>query len=160
MKPKNTINKSVAGLIVVVLLGIVTTAVIASKNNVADNSTTVTSTPSDKSATDSPASTTGTNTTYKDGTYSATGTYATPENKETIDLIVTIADNVITDVNLSQNPTSGEAREYQQKFISGYKSMVIGKKIDGLSLSRVAGSSLTSNGFNAALDEIRADAAA
>jgi uncharacterized protein with FMN-binding domain len=160
MRPKNTINKSVAGLIVIVLLGIVTTAVISSKSNPTNTSTDVSSRSSTDVSTSNPAVDTNTGTTYKDGTYTATGTYATPENKETIGLTVTIANDAITDVSLSQSPTSGESREYQQKFLSGYKSLVIGKKIDGLSLSRVAGSSLTSNGFNAALDEIRADAAA
>lgn len=160
MEPKNTVHKSVAALIVIVLIGAATTAVIASKNNARDTSASVSSATSQEPSTGSPAPTTSTGATYKDGTYSATGTYATPESKETVGVTATLANGAITDVSLSQNPTRGESREYQQKFISGYKSLVIGKKIDGLSLSRVAGSSLTSNGFNAALDEIRADAAA
>ncbi|MHD0330680.1 hypothetical protein ACY18M_17150, partial [Proteus mirabilis] len=59
-----------------------------------------------------------------------------------------------------QQGQRGESREYQAKFASGFKTLVVGKKIDEVSLSRVAGSSLTSGGFNAALADIESQAKA
>lgn len=95
---------------------------------------------------------------YKDGTYSATGTYQTPGGSESIKVTVTLASGVVTSADVTQNASGGEAEEYQSKFVSGYKSQVVGKKISEISLSRVAGSSLTPIGFNAALQTIKSDA--
>ena len=75
-------------------------------------------------------------------------------------MTVTIANDIITSAEVKANATRGESAEHQADFISGYKKLVVGKDIDAVSLSRVAGSSLTSNGFNTALDLIKADAKA
>ena len=53
-----------------------------------------------------------------------------------------------------------QSRQYQQAFMGGIAGEVVGKDIDDLSVSRVAGSSLTSGGFNDALETIKADARA
>jgi hypothetical protein len=45
-------------------------------------------------------------------------------------------------------------------FIGGIADEVVGKDIDEISVSRVAGSSLTSGGFNDAIEQIKAEAAA
>ena len=45
--------------------------------------------------------------------------------------------------------------EYQDDFVGGYKSQVVGKSIAEIQLGKVSGSSLTSRGFNEALDQIR-----
>lgn len=95
---------------------------------------------------------------YKDGTYQATGSYRTPGGNESIEVQLTIKGGVITESSVTQNATAGEAREYQGRFVSGYKSQVVGKKINEVSLNRVAGSSLTPIGFNNALTTIRTDA--
>lgn len=50
------------------------------------------------------------------------------------------------------------AASYEKLFIGGIKAEVVGKKINDLKVSRVAGSSLTSQGFNAAVTKIKADA--
>ena len=44
--------------------------------------------------------------------------------------------------------------------IDGISEEVVGKALDDLNVSRVAGSSLTSGGFNAAVDDIKEQAAA
>ena len=160
-QPKK-LSPAIAALIIIVLIGIAATAVIVINN--ANNSsestqttdTTVPSTTSTGSSNPNDASSTAN---YKDGTYSATGSYSTPNGQESIELTVTIAGGVITSTSLVENARSGEAREYQADFASGYKTLVIGKKVDEVSLSRVAGSSLTSNGFNRALETIKTDAA-
>lgn len=95
---------------------------------------------------------------YKDGTYSATGAYTTPGGQETITVSVTLANDVITDTNAKASGIANTSKEYQAKFIGGYANMIIGKKLDEVSLSRVSGSSLTSSGFNNAIQTIRQDA--
>ncbi|KTR93341.1 hypothetical protein NS220_12830 [Microbacterium testaceum] len=98
--------------------------------------------------------------TYKDGTYEATGQYATPESVETVDVTLTLAGDTITDVTVTGDPQAAESKQYQSKFIGGIKSEVVGKKLDEISVSKVAGSSLTSGGFNKAVDTIKTEAKA
>jgi len=97
---------------------------------------------------------------YADGSYTAEGSYSTPESVETITVTVTLDDDVITAVEVSGNPTKQESEKYQSEFIGGIGDVVIGRNIDEISVSRVAGSSLTSGGFNQAIAQIRSDAAA
>lgn len=98
--------------------------------------------------------------TYKDGTYQATSSYRTPESTESIGVSVTVANNVITDVSVNLSAKERDSEFYQAQFADNYKSEVVGKNINEVNLSRVAGSSLTSNGFNSALDTIKQDAKA
>jgi uncharacterized protein with FMN-binding domain len=95
---------------------------------------------------------------YADGTYTAQGTYATPETVETISVTVTLQDDTITAVEVVGDPQKSESEEYQGEFIGGIAAEVVGKDIDQLSVSRVAGSSLTSGGFNSAIEEIKQQA--
>ncbi|MDL9980687.1 FMN-binding protein [Microbacterium candidum] len=97
--------------------------------------------------------------TYKDGTYSASGTYQTPETTETITVSITLKNDLVTNVQVTGEPRRPESQQYQSQFIGGISDVVVGKDIDQLSVSRVAGSSLTSNGFNQALDQIKSEAA-
>ena len=96
---------------------------------------------------------------YEDGTYTAEGTYSTPESVETITVTVTLESDIITAVEVTGNPSKPESKVYQGKFIGGISEEVVGKDIDDISVSRVAGSSLTSSGFNAAIESIKDDAA-
>ena len=97
---------------------------------------------------------------YTDGTYTAEGSYATPESVETISVTVTLESDVITAVEVSGDPQARESQEYQGKFIGGISDAVVGQDIDEISVSRVAGSSLTSGGFNKAIEDIKSQAAA
>ena len=96
--------------------------------------------------------------TYTDGTYTAEGSYSTPESVETISVTVTLESDVITDVEVSGDPQARESQEYQGKFIGGISDAVVGQDIDEISVSRVAGSSLTSGGFNKAIEDIKSQA--
>ena len=96
---------------------------------------------------------------YEDGTYTAEGTYSTPESVETITVTVTLESDIITAVEVTGNPSKPESKVYQGKFIGGISEEVVGKDIDDISVSRVAGSSLTSSGFNSAIETIKDDAA-
>ncbi len=95
-----------------------------------------------------------------DGTYDAEGSYSTPGGQESIRVELTVADGVVTDVTVTPEATGGNAARFQEEFASGIADVVVGKDLAGLSVDKVSGSSLTGDGFNAALDEIRADAAA
>ena len=97
--------------------------------------------------------------TYKDGTYTAEGTYQTPETVEKISVTLTLESNKVTAVEVTGDPQARETEQYQSEFIGGIKDEVVGKKLDDLSVDRVGGSSLTSGGFNAAVAEIRTEAA-
>lgn len=97
-------------------------------------------------------------TTYANGTYEADGSYSTPGGTESITVTATLADGVITDVKATGSATGGNSAQYQSQFLSNFASQVEGKAVDEVSLSRVAGSSLTSTGFNRALDTIKSDA--
>ena len=155
------VHPAIAALIVIVLVGIVASVAITVKNNQdaaqGDVQTTQNSQQSSSSQNESPTESTDTST-YEDGTYSATGSYISPGGVESIDLTMTIENGVITATELGQNASDGDAQQYQAAFASGYAELIVGKDVNEVSLSRVAGSSLTSNGFNDALDQIKDDA--
>lgn len=99
--------------------------------------------------------------TYADGTYTAEGSYSPQAGLiEAISVTITLQDDVITAVEVSGDPQERESVEYQSKFIGGIADEVVGKSIDKINVSRVAGSSLTSGGFNQAIETIKAEAAA
>lgn len=97
---------------------------------------------------------------YADGTYTAEGSYQTPESVETISVTLTLTDGVVSDVEVTGDPQARETEQYQGAFIDGISEEVEGKAIDELDVSRVAGSSLTSGGFNKAVADIKEQAAA
>ena len=101
-----------------------------------------------------------TGTAYADGTYTGEGSYQTPESVETVSVTLTLEDDVITDVEVTGDPQARESQQYQSQFIGGIDEVVVGKNIDEISVSRVAGSSLTSGGFNEAVEEIKSEATA
>lgn len=118
------------------------------------------STTESSGGTSSDSTTTDGGSTYTDGTYTAEGSYQTPESVETISVTITLESDIVTAVEVTGDPQARESEQYQSEFIGGIQDEVVGKDIDELSVDRVGGSSLTSGGFNAALDEIRTEAAA
>lgn len=162
MQPTRKINPAVTALIVIVLIGVVVGAVIVIKNASQKDEATTADTPTTQNTqpqTTNPSTNTSA-ASYKNGTYTKTGSYSTPGGRESIEVTVTLANDIVTDASVKGGASSGEAKQYQNEFISGYKTAVVGKDVDEVSLSRVAGSSLTSNGFNAALKLIKVDAGA
>lgn len=98
--------------------------------------------------------------TYKDGTYTATGSYQSPGGTESVTITLTIADDTITDASGEGAATRPPSSQYQGEFLDNFAGQIVGKNIDEVSLSKVAGSSLTSGGFNQALQTIKTDARA
>jgi uncharacterized protein with FMN-binding domain len=108
-------------------------------------------------AADSPdAATTGS---YTDGTYTESADYTSPGGTETVEVTVTLADGIITEVEAVGDGDNPNSQRYQSEFSDGIADVVVGKSIDEISVDKVAGSSLTSSGFNDAIDAIKADAA-
>jgi uncharacterized protein with FMN-binding domain len=115
------------------------------------------STPSSVSASPS-ASSPSANRAYRDGAYSADGEYGSQNSS--IGVSVTLDDGVITDVEVTPHATNETSRGYQERFADAVPDLVEGKSIDAVQLDRVAGSSGTPDGFNAAIDQIKDEAAA
>ena len=160
---KQSQNKALIAVVVIVLLAAAATAAIVLTNNNSSTNTSTTSETASDLPTNAPASesngeSTPANATFTNGTYSSTGSYQTPGGTETIGVKVTLTDGVVTDAQITKQGMTGEAKEYQAAFESGYKSQVVGKKISEVSLNRVAGSSLTSKGFNDAINDIEKQA--
>ncbi len=99
---------------------------------------------------------------YRNGTYTAKGSYDSPAGIEQIEVTITVADDKVSSVVATpkaQNPTSCY---YQNRFMNGVSGRVVGKKIDSARISitdgNISGSSLTLNGFNRALEQIKTQA--
>jgi uncharacterized protein with FMN-binding domain len=95
---------------------------------------------------------------YKDGTYSADGNYVSPNGTETVGVQLTLAAGRVTDVQITQHPSNPNTRKFQGEFAGGIAAQVVGKNLDELNVSKVAGSSLTSGGFNQAVGKIKSEA--
>ncbi len=97
---------------------------------------------------------------YKDGTYEASGTYQVPSGVESLSVKLVIKNDVVADATVINTAIKPESKNYQNKFISGYKSYVVGKKISDISVTKISGSSLTPKGFMDALLKIKTEAKA
>lgn len=95
---------------------------------------------------------------YKDGTYTADGTYVSPGGPRDIGVTITLANGLITDTTTEVRATDATSKRLQQEFADNYKQMVVGKSIDEVNLTKVSGSSLTPKGFNDALTKIKTEA--
>jgi hypothetical protein len=71
---------------------------------------------------------------------------------------VTLVDDVITAVTVTPHATDPTSLDYQTRFARAIPALVVGRNIDEVSLSKVAGSSGTPDGFNAAIQRIKAAA--
>ena len=95
---------------------------------------------------------------FEDGSYEATGSYTSPGGNETIGVNLTLEGDVITDISLTNGAGHPTSDRFQEEFIEGVVELVTGVNLDEANVGNVAGSSLTGNGFNQALDDIRDEA--
>ncbi|MFK0038845.1 hypothetical protein ACIQTW_03295 [Paenarthrobacter sp. NPDC090517] len=95
---------------------------------------------------------------YRDGTYSSDGTYTSPNGQETVGVELTLAADKVSAVNITVHPSNPNTKKFQGEFASGIAAQIVGKDIDELNVSKVAGSSLTSGGFNEAVEQIKSQA--
>ncbi|MFF2086917.1 calcium-binding protein [Nocardia sp. NPDC058176] len=97
---------------------------------------------------------------YTPGEYQAEGSYQTPGGTQKVGVTVTLAaDGTVDAVRVDPRGTGGSLA-LQARFAGGIANEVVGKKIDELNVTKVSGSSLTSGGFNAAIESIKNEAAA
>lgn len=93
---------------------------------------------------------------FTPGEYEATGSYTTPDGQtQKIEVEVTLAaDGTISELDADGQAEGGNSKQFQGKFESGIDAQVEGRKITELDVDKVSGSSLTSGGFNDAIDQI------
>jgi uncharacterized protein with FMN-binding domain len=90
---------------------------------------------------------------YRDGDYEAKGWYGgLPSN---IDVAITLRADRITDVQVTANATDPTSLDYQERFTEAVPDVVVGRPIDEVRVSRLAGSSGTPDGFNEAIEKIK-----
>lgn len=97
--------------------------------------------------------------TYIDGTYTTSFAYEIPYNQiEPMEVSLVFENGVITDATIALEADNLTSEEYQKWFLEYFKDEVVGQLIDVVSLSRVAGASLTNNAFDVALAAAKAEA--
>ena len=90
---------------------------------------------------------------YRDGAYEAKGWYGgLPSN---IDVAITLRAGRISDVEVTANATDPTSLSYQERFADAVPDVAVGKPIDEVRVSRLAGSSGTPDGFNDAIEKIK-----
>lgn len=146
---KKVVAGSIIGLIVVALLAAIVVYE-AKKSDSAVNTTNTTA----ASANNNSTSTVPAGTTFKDGMYSASSTYYVPHGSESIDVTLTVKDNVVTDSQIQNSEDNPESAQYQEEFASQYRSDVVGKNLGSIQISYIAGASDTTQGFDDALQSI------
>lgn len=157
MADKKQVTTSIVILVATVLLILGAVFVSANKGKNSEDETSLATQPTKN--TSSNKITTASQ--YKEGSYSAVGSYQSPGGHEKIKISLTIQkDGTVSSTDASSQAVSGDGAQFQQMFISGYKSKVVGKKIGDIHISQVSGSSLTPEGFNDALQQIEKQARA
>ncbi|MBB6403997.1 hypothetical protein [Arthrobacter sp. AZCC_0090] len=95
---------------------------------------------------------------YKDGTYNADGSYTSPNGQETVGVQLTLSGGTVSAVNITVHADNPNTKRFQGEFKDGIAAQIVGKKLDDINVSKVAGSSLTSGGFNQAVEIIKSEA--
>ncbi len=95
-------------------------------------------------------------TAYADGTYTATGQYGSAPSFITV--TVTLHAGIITSAEVKTHATNPTSLDYQRRFAAAVPAAIIGKPIEQVKVDRLAGSSGTPEGFNAALAQIKQQA--
>lgn len=111
------------------------------------------------STTNSTSSTSASN--YKDGTYTASANYSVPHGyQNSISVSITVSNGSITAASATHSTSDRESAEYTDVFDSSLSSKVVGQSLSGASFSRIGGASLTTDGFQTALETVMNEAAA
>lgn len=96
---------------------------------------------------------------YKDGSYSQAGTYQSPAGAESVNVSLTVKDDVVTGLTVTPSAQNETSKKFQGLFVAGINQMVVGKKLSEVgSFGQVNGSSLTPQGFVSAVAGIKAQA--
>ncbi|MER5180978.1 hypothetical protein ABT009_21825 [Streptomyces sp. NPDC002896] len=71
---------------------------------------------------------------------------------------ITLDDDAITAVEVTPHATDETSLALQRRFAEAVPAVVVGRDIDDVDLDHVAGNSHTPDGFNDALEKIKAEA--
>lgn len=97
---------------------------------------------------------------YADGAYKTAIKYEVPYGYvESMDVSVTIKKGVVTETDVAFEIINPVSNDYVDLFKRYYKEKVIGQPINDISFSRIGGASLTNAAFDAALQNIKNQAA-
>ncbi|MCL3776693.1 MULTISPECIES: FMN-binding protein [unclassified Actinomyces] len=99
---------------------------------------------------------------YADGEYTSTQTYGVLDDlleQDSIDVTVTLADGVVTEVEVVGHPFAERSKDYMQDFVNEVAGEVVGRSVEQAHVTALAGASKTSDAFNEAIDAIAAQAA-
>lgn len=170
MEPTKSSNKNLGiGISIAVIIIIALIVIFVGKSSSSSTSdgpanpnVSATTPVSDQSTTQASSTAMDTNTSsvYKDGTYTATGSYMSPGGQDQIGVTLTIKNDIITSASVVPMPGDHMSAKYQQIFATNYTSYVVGQNIGTLNLTKVSGSSLTPGGFDDALAQIKTQAKA
>jgi uncharacterized protein with FMN-binding domain len=116
------------------------------------------STPSASTGAASSAAPSASAASFKDGTYTALGKYVSPGGPSAVDVTLTVKKNVVSAVKVVPKAENSTAQSYESRFASGVSAQVVGRRLDELNVTKVSGSSLTSQGFDRAVEAIAARA--
>ncbi|UVJ38249.1 hypothetical protein [Arthrobacter sp. CJ23] len=153
------LRKSIyAGIAGLSLVGTVAGCAPSAQSTPAPAATGQASSTASSTATSTGSSTAATAAGYKDGSYSADGTYTSPNGQETVGVELTLSGGTVSAVNITVHPSNPNTRKFQTEFKDGIAAQIVGKKLDDLNVSKVAGSSLTSGGFKQAVEQIKSQA--
>lgn len=95
---------------------------------------------------------------YVDGTYTKVGMYQSPGGADKVTVTVVVKDDVVQSLSLVNGGSNDGSIYSQNLFIEGVNSLVVGKKLEDVKVGKVNGSSLTGEGFNQAIADIKAAA--
>jgi uncharacterized protein with FMN-binding domain len=94
---------------------------------------------------------------YTDGEYTAEGVYS--GGSKSVIVKLTLGGDAIKHIEVTPNTTIKMSLNLQKRFAEAVPEVVVGKPIDEIHLDKLAGSSRTTQGFNDALEKIKAEAA-
>lgn len=95
---------------------------------------------------------------YKNGTYTSSTNFRTPDGTYQINVTLTVSNDTVTGSNVSFD-SKGARDSYSKRFSNSYQNQVIGRDLGNLSLSRVGGASLTTRAFNSVVAGIKQQSA-
>jgi uncharacterized protein with FMN-binding domain len=118
------------------------------------------SNPTTAATTDSSTTGSSSDASFKDGTYSGEASYPNPAGQSKVKVALTLANNKITKIKVTPEATDPTSKGHQTDFAGGIAAETVGKRIDQLHVTVVAGSSLTHLGFDQVIQKIESEAKA
>jgi|GEM_PF-5008723 len=96
---------------------------------------------------------------YQNGNFSSQGNYFSPAGSESIEVSFTIDNDVVTAVTVTPSATDSTSAQYQAFVRDAAAGLVVGKNLSEIGgFDKISTSSLTTNGFNSAVEAIKSQA--